>query len=73
MNHRTWTWVWCVVAALLAGGEPNTCPGGPAREISYKEVVCGNSVIESTEECDDGNTRNNDGCSSICKLEGRQE
>jgi cysteine-rich repeat protein len=31
--------------------------------------VCGNSVIEGTEQCDDGNTVNGDGCSSLCKEE----
>ncbi|WP_462249414.1 DUF4215 domain-containing protein [Ferruginibacter sp.] len=31
--------------------------------------ICGNSIIESTEECDDGNTTNGDGCSSTCKTE----
>ncbi|GEM_PF-3087554 len=32
-------------------------------------VICGNGVKEGTEECDDGNTINGDGCSSICKIE----
>jgi len=31
--------------------------------------VCGNSVIESGEQCDDGNTNNGDGCSSTCQNE----
>ncbi len=31
--------------------------------------ICGNNIIESTEECDDGNTTNGDGCSSTCKIE----
>ena len=31
--------------------------------------VCGNGIIESGEECDDGNLVNNDGCSNICKIE----
>ena len=30
---------------------------------------CGNSLLESGEQCDDGNTKNNDGCDSACKLE----
>ena len=32
-------------------------------------VSCGNRVIEGTEECDDGNRRDFDGCSAQCKLE----
>ncbi|MDP2628896.1 MAG: DUF4215 domain-containing protein [Nanoarchaeota archaeon] len=31
--------------------------------------ICGNAQIESGEECDDGNLKNNDGCSSVCKKE----
>lgn len=33
--------------------------------------VCGNKMIEGNEECDDGNTISDDGCSSICKQEER--
>ncbi len=32
-------------------------------------AVCGNGVIETGEECDDGNTVSGDGCSSTCQLE----
>ncbi|MEP6675522.1 MAG: DUF4215 domain-containing protein [Ferruginibacter sp.] len=31
--------------------------------------VCGNGIVESGEECDDANTGNGDGCSSVCKFE----
>ncbi|MEK7653267.1 MAG: LamG-like jellyroll fold domain-containing protein, partial [Patescibacteria group bacterium] len=31
---------------------------------------CGNGVVESTEECDDRNTTDGDGCSKNCLLEG---
>lgn len=30
---------------------------------------CGNSIVEGTEGCDDGNVVNNDGCSASCKIE----
>jgi cysteine-rich repeat protein len=33
--------------------------------------VCGNGEIEPGEACDDGNTRDGDGCSAICVLEAR--
>lgn len=39
-----------------------TCQGGPP-------PTCGNGVQEATEECDDGNAVNGDGCSSSCKTE----
>ena len=31
--------------------------------------ICGNGIKEGTEQCDDGNTFNGDGCSSICQTE----
>lgn len=37
--------------------------------ISDPSPVCGNHVIESGEQCDDGNTQNGDGCSSVCQTE----
>lgn len=30
---------------------------------------CGNGFVETNEECDDGNTVDNDGCSAICETE----
>jgi fibro-slime domain-containing protein len=35
-------------------------PGGP---------VCGDSIVEMGEQCDDGNTRPGDGCSGVCETE----
>lgn len=32
-------------------------------------AVCGNELLETGEECDDGNTASDDGCSSDCALE----
>ncbi|CAD8079606.1 unnamed protein product [Paramecium sonneborni] len=31
--------------------------------------ICGDGIKKSTEECDDGNTLNGDGCSKQCKIE----
>ena len=31
--------------------------------------VCGNSIVEPPEECDDGNVIDGDGCSSVCTIE----
>lgn len=35
----------------------------------YNYSNCGNNLIEAGEECDNGNTIDGDGCSSICKLQ----
>ncbi|MFL5320481.1 MAG: DUF4215 domain-containing protein, partial [Myxococcaceae bacterium] len=44
----------------LSGGAPGVCE--PANS-------CGNSVLETGEGCDDGNTSNGDGCNISCKIE----
>jgi len=43
-----------------AGGAQGGNGGAPA-------AVCGNNKLEAGEECDDGNTKDWDGCSSKCK------
>ncbi len=35
----------------------------------YKCPICGNSIIETGEQCDDGNLNNPDGCSSTCQIQ----
>ena len=42
---------------------PGHCDDGPG------EPLCGNQQIEAGEECDDGNTSDGDGCSSVCTEE----
>ena len=37
-----------------------SCEGGP---------VCGDGILETVEECDDGNLVDGDGCSAICEFE----
>lgn len=36
-----------------------------------EEPCCGNGTVEGSEECDDGNTTNGDGCSATCRDECR--
>ena len=33
------------------------------------DAVCGNGIVESGESCDDGNSIDGDGCSSVCTVE----
>ncbi len=37
--------------------------------LSENESVCGNGILESDEECDDGNTNNFDVCSNECEIQ----
>ncbi|MEK6873009.1 MAG: hypothetical protein AABW90_03275, partial [Nanoarchaeota archaeon] len=34
-----------------------------------EKSVCGNNITERREGCDDGNNKNGDGCSDLCKIE----
>jgi cysteine-rich repeat protein len=40
-----------------------------ARGENLSPILCGNGNLEGTEECDDGNTTNGDGCSAQCTIE----
>jgi cysteine-rich repeat protein len=56
----------------LAAGTPSPLtalcvPGTPACNI------CANEIIDSAEECDDGNKDDGDGCSAACETEYSQE
>ncbi len=52
-------------AALIGacGANDATTPGGGSG-------VCGNAVVDGTEECDDGNSNDADGCSNACTKGG---
>ncbi|HEY0481676.1 MAG TPA: DUF4215 domain-containing protein [Kofleriaceae bacterium] len=49
-----------------APAKPATPPADPAPPA---RAVCGNGTVEAGEQCDDGNTRSGDGCSSRCLTE----
>ncbi|MCF7866098.1 PKD domain-containing protein [Candidatus Woesearchaeota archaeon] len=51
------------VCDLSAGETGQTCTDCP----------CGNNIINTNEECDDGNNNNNDGCTEICEIEYNYE
>lgn len=38
-------------------------------EVKRDAAVCGNSIVEEDEACDDGNTVAGDGCSPVCQME----
>jgi cysteine-rich repeat protein len=51
---------------------PDGTVGGPyilARGETLSPILCGDGTVGATEECDDGNTTNGDGCSAQCTIE----
>lgn len=69
----------CEVGNYCVGnmGAPQQCPNGwltrpnqPARALSdCIKPVCGNSLVDPGEQCDDGNNWSGDGCSRTCSFE----
>ncbi|MCB9803158.1 DUF4215 domain-containing protein [Candidatus Nomurabacteria bacterium] len=55
------------------GGSCPACDNGGGNPLppppENPPIVCGNSITESGETCDDGNTNNGDGCSYLCQIE----
>lgn len=65
------------IAATGAGGSTDTTTGmndGTTSSVvsgsGSPSPVCGNGVPETAEECDDGNTSPDDGCTGECLVEG---
>lgn len=57
----------CGEGGVVCGCEWSGSSCSPSYGV-YK-IVCGDGITESGEECDDGNTADNDGCSSGCEFE----
>jgi cysteine-rich repeat protein len=57
---------WCVTVVARAVGA--TEPYQVRASAVCNTPRCGNGVIDSGEECDDGNTRNGDACEADCTL-----
>ena len=59
----------------LSGYDPETGTEDVAGDVTINVSLdpiapfCGNNIIETGEQCDDGNTLNGDGCSNICEIE----
>jgi cysteine-rich repeat protein len=50
-------------------GEQCEPPNTATCSATCQNIVCGDGVRAGTEQCDDGNTTNIDGCDSVCKFE----
>ena len=46
----------------------NGCSNGQCQNQT-NQSICGNNILEQGEQCDDGNTISNDGCSNACTTE----
>ncbi len=63
------------IVSFNAGGDENLIINSdPYLEgVFSKPALCGNSVVEVYEGCDDGNTNSGDGCSDVCAVEPATE
>jgi cysteine-rich repeat protein len=54
-----------ILAALLTscGGGTPSAPGTPP---PVESAACGDGVVQPPEECDDANSRSDDGCLATC-------
>ena len=65
MKQNKLLWTASVLCAVFMG-----CTENDDGDNSYTNTsICGNGVLETGEICDDGNTRDGDGCSSVCYRE----
>lgn len=55
--------------SLVAQVSGTSSSGGNASG-GYCSPVCGDGIVVGSEQCDDGNTRDGDGCDSLCRTEG---
>jgi cysteine-rich repeat protein len=53
----------------MPGGEQCEPPNTATCSATCRNIVCGDAVRAGTEQCDDGNLTNLDGCDGACKFE----
>ncbi len=53
-------------ATTTPPGDDASVSGDDGGDEGAAKATCGNSILEGTEECDDGNTTNGDGCENDC-------
>ena len=61
------------VLGVLKSDTSDTCSGGETSQsppvVVTIDCECGDNTVDALEECDDGNTAGNDGCSPVCLFE----
>ena len=73
MKHVSPWWLFVLaISAMLAAGACDGDDNDPNRDPNFRaSPTCGNGRMDNpAEQCDDGNTRNGDGCSAQCTVEG---
>ena len=78
-SDKKWALYWKAHLALGSSSFPgaslhaNTTATGsqdvPIKNIQPPPTICGNGIIEGSEQCDDGNNISGDGCSAACIIE----
>ncbi|MBE7451661.1 MAG: DUF4215 domain-containing protein [Kofleriaceae bacterium] len=60
----------CTFPPITAPANGDGCcpPGANANNDTDCAPVCGNGVVEGTEQCDDGNQVDTDACNNMCRL-----
>jgi len=58
----------CVLADFDNDGDIDLNDTAVFQNVFTGGPVCGNGIVEPGEQCDDGNTVNNDGCTNACTL-----
>jgi cysteine-rich repeat protein len=59
----------CLAFALAACNGSSSGPPDANEADAAPFMLCGNFIVEGSEECDDGNEDPDDGCSATCELE----
>jgi cysteine-rich repeat protein len=62
--------IFLLTAFAVLGCAPEGGNGGGTTDAGPATATCGNDIVEDGEQCDDGNTRNRDGCDRNCQDEG---
>jgi cysteine-rich repeat protein len=57
------------VYAHVVDESDNTAIASYVLDVTYAPVICGDTIVGPTEQCDDGNAMDGDGCSATCQWE----
>jgi cysteine-rich repeat protein len=70
-SMRSFFFLCCLFASqTFAQTLPTSQPIDVARPL--QKIICGDGVVDAGEDCDDGNTIDNDACSNVCVIQQNQ-